>query len=118
MYVFSAMSCCISIAVDILATGAIFFTFPIITVRNSSCGKVTFSQACVKNSVRGGGMHGRGTYMAGGGHGRGACVAAGCMAGGGVWCMTGGHAWRGGACVAGEMASAEDGTHPTGMHFC
>ena len=27
----------------------------IITIRNSSCGKVMFSQACVKNSVHGGG---------------------------------------------------------------
>ena len=23
-----------------------------------------------------------------------------------------------GACVAGEMATAADGTHPTGMHSC
>ena len=23
-----------------------------------------------------------------------------------------------GACVAGEMTTAVDGTHPTGMHFC
>ena len=28
----------------------------IITVRNSSCGKVMFSQACVKNSVHSGGV--------------------------------------------------------------
>ena len=28
-----------------------------------------------------------------------------------------GHAWQG-ACVAGEMATAEDGTHPTGIHSC
>ena len=28
---------------------------PIFTVRNSSCGKVMFSQACVRNSVHGGG---------------------------------------------------------------
>ena len=32
-------------------------------------------------------------------------------------------AWRGGmhgrgTCVAGEMATAADGTHPTGMHSC
>ena len=31
------------------------FLSGLITVRNSSCGKVIFSQACVKNSVRGGG---------------------------------------------------------------
>ena len=45
----------------------------------------------------------------------------------------GGYGWRGGmcgrghewgdhawvaACVAGEMATAADSTHPTGMHFC
>ena len=29
-----------------------------------------------------------------------------------------GHAWQGGECVAGEMATAVDGTHPTGMHSC
>ena len=34
-------------------------------------------------------------------------------------CVTGGgHAWQGRACVAGEMATAADGTHPTGMHSC
>ena len=47
----------------------------VITVRNSNCGKVMFSQACVKNSVRG--MHGRV---------------------GNAWrvgvCMAGGHAWQ------------------------
>ena len=31
-------------------------------------------------------------------------------------CMVGGgHVWQG-ACVAGEKATAADGTHPTGMH--
>ena len=52
-----------------------------------------FSQACVKNSVRGGrawqgGMCGRG------------CV----------------HGME--ACVAGETATAAGGMHPTGMHSC
>ena len=35
--------------------------------------------------------------------------------------MAGGCAWRGGegaACVAGETATAADGTHPTGMLSC
>ena len=44
--------------------------------------------------------------------------------------FTGGHAWQGGrvwwgacmagghACMAGEMAIAADGMHPTGMHSC
>ena len=49
----------------------------IFTVRDSSCGKVMFSQACVKNSVH-----------------------------------------RGGGGVAGETATAADGTHPIGMHSC
>ena len=58
-----------------------------------------FSQMCVKNSVQGGhawqgGMHGRG----GGMRGR-------------------QRAWQG-VCVEGETATAEDGTHPTGMHSC
>ena len=46
-----------------------------------------------------------------GAYGVGACVAGA------------GHAWWGsmhgrGACVAGEMATAADGTDPTGMHYC
>ena len=58
---------------------------------NSSCGKVMFSQACVKNSVQ------RGVCMAGVCvHAWGACVARGgaCMAGGCSW--WGGHVWQGG----------------------
>ena len=51
--------------------------------------------------------------MAGGVCGTGACVARGVR--GRRPCMAGG---RGGACVAGETANAEDGTHPTGMHSC
>ena len=34
----------------------------VITVRNSSCGKVMFSQACVKNSVHKRDGHGSGRY--------------------------------------------------------
>ena len=58
-----------------------------------------------------------GGCMAGGVHDREACVAEGaCMAGGGhAW--QGRHAWQG-ACVAGEMTTAVDGMHPTGMHSC
>ena len=38
-------------------------------------------------------------------------------------CVVKGHVYRGGmhgrgACVAGETATAADGTHPTGMHSC
>ena len=29
-----------------------------------------------------------------------------------------GHAWQGVACVVGDMATAADGTHTTGMHSC
>ena len=37
-------------------------------------------------------------------HGRGVCIVGVCV--------------RGAACVAGETATAADGTHPTGMHSC
>ena len=71
-----------------------------------------FSQACVKNSV-----HGRGgACMAGGVCGRGACMAGGMPGKGGMHGR--GCVWQGGACVAGETATAADGTHPTGMHSC
>ena len=91
-----------------------------------------------------GGMHGRGARVAGGHAWWGACMAVrACMAGG---MHGGGHAWQGAcvpvgvcmvggmhgregmctrgwhvcqvACVAGEMATAVDGMHPTGMHSC
>ena len=48
-------------------------------------------------------------WQMGGMHDRGSCVARG------------GHAWReevGCACVAGQTATAVEGTHPTGMHSC
>ena len=50
-------------------------------------------------------MHGRGHAWWGGMCGR-VCV-----------CVAGGMCGRG-ACLAGEMATAADGTHPTGMHSC
>ena len=34
-----------------------------------------------------------------------------------AWCREGDCAWQE-VCMAGEMATAADGTHPTGMHFC
>ena len=107
-----------------------------------------FSQMCVKNSVHrlGRGHALQGACMAGGMHGRGGICGRGhtwqgaCVAGGHVWqggmcggavCVARGklwqgrmhdrqHAWqgRGLACVAGEMATATDGAHPTGMHPC
>ena len=43
------------------------------------------------------------------------------MAGRHVWqgvCMAVGVCGGEGACVAGETATAVDGTHPTGMHSC
>ena len=65
-----------------------------------------------------------------GGHASGACVVGACMVEGGGrevcgrgTCMAGGYAWWGAcmaveACIAGEMATAVDGTHPTEMHSC
>ena len=54
----------------------------------------------------------------------GSCVAGGVCGRGHAWygvCMVGMHG-RGmhgrGACMAEEMATAMDGTHPTGMHSC
>ena len=51
------------------------FAIHIFTARNSSCGKVMFSQACVKNSVHGGAWQGghvwQGGMCDGGMHGRG-----------------------------------------------
>ena len=87
------------------------------------------------------------TCMAGGVHDRGggcmagwgcawqeACMAGACVAGvghvhgrGGVYIVRSvhgrgvqgrGHAWQGGACMAGEMATAAEGMHPTGIHSC
>ena len=49
-------------------------------------------------------MCGSGVCVVGGMHGRGLCMVCACMAGG--------------ARVAGEMATAADGTHPTGVHSC
>ena len=54
--------------------------------------------ACMVGDMHGGGMHGRGH----------ACLWA---------CVAGECAWQGG-CVAGETATAADGTHPTGMVSC
>ena len=91
---------------------------------------------------RGGACVARGTFMA-----KGACMAKGDMCGRGhawegkLWWgyawqggMHGrghewhGYAWQGlcmaggmhgrGACMPGEMATAADGRHPTGMHSC
>ena len=45
----------------------------------------------------------------------GECVEVG-MHGRGV-CVAGRDAWKG-ACVAGQRATAADGTHPTGMDSC
>ena len=62
-----------------------------------------------------GGVHGE----EGGSMVRGVCVVrqvwqGACMAGG---MYGGGHAWQG-VCMAGEMATAADGTSPTGLHSC
>ena len=64
--------------------------------------------------MRGRSVHRQGACMVGGMHGR------GCVWQGGMYGRGGRHAWRGGggACVAGEMATAADGMHPTGMFSC
>ena len=112
------------------------WVFPLRTVGfyrpQRNCGKVIFSQMCVKNSVQGvcmaggacmvGGVHGRGHawqgacvsggHAWGGMHGRGCAWQGGmhgrgaCVAGGHAWqgaCLAGGHAWQRGACMAGGM---------------
>ena len=50
-------------------------------------------------------MHDKGCAWQEGLHDKGVCMVRTCMV-------------RGCACVAGEMATAADGTHPTGMHSC
>ena len=91
----------------------------------------------VAGGIHGGGMCGRGMHSKvlawhrfswqGGVHDRGACMVGdmcgGCVHGRGPFvvggaCVAGGHTWRGGTCVAGETATAADGTHPAGMHSC
>ena len=97
----------------------------IFTARNSTYGKVMFSQACVKNYFRGacmaggmcvvgvvcvaGGICVREAFMAGG-----ACMTGGaCVARGHVW--QGGHAWQGvcmhgrGCAWCGGMCGRRDG---------
>ena len=82
------------------------YTCKIITVRNEVA-KVMFLQVCV--CPQGGGIPG--------------CLATGVRGGG---CLFGGVcSWGAGipACTEtepppGEMATAADGTHPTGMHSC
>ena len=81
---------------------------------------------------KGGHAYQRGACMAKGGHvwqrggmhGKGNMCGKGVCDGGCAWqerrqghmhCR--GHAWQG-VCKAGEMVTAADGTHPTGMHSC
>ena len=73
-----------------------------------------------------GGMHGRGSCMAGGCAWQGACMAGGVHGKGGMHgkgvhgkgtCMAGGVHGRG-SCMAGEMATAADSMHPTGINSC
>ena len=68
-----------------------------------SWGKVTFSEACVKNSVQRGGCVTGEVCMAGG-----MCMAAGA-------CVAGGHVWQGGVhCRGASMAGGQHGSG--GMH--
>ena len=75
----------------------------IFIVRNSSCGKVIFSQVCVKNSVHRvvcvmgaymvGGMLSKGLCMVGGMHGTGSCMARGMYGREADIAGEGGHEW-------------------------
>ena len=72
-----------------------------ITTNNSSCRKVMFSQACVKNSVHGG-----------------ACIR---YTPSHAWpwaCMSPGHACPLGMHRPGQCSQWAGSTHPTGMHSC
>ena len=65
-----------------------------VTVRNASCGKVMFSQACVSRILATRGVHGKGGACVA----RGSCGAKGaCVAKGGNACMAGE-----GECMAGR----------------
>ena len=75
-----------------------------------------FSQVCVNYSVHREGCAWQGVCVA-----RGACMVweGMCMTGGGTAWQGGMHGrWGEGSCMAGEMATAVDGTHPTGRHSC
>ena len=87
---------------------------------NKVWGKVIFSQACVKNSVHGGGC------LLGGGAGRGVpalgglvlggLVPGGCLVPGGMSAPRGACSW--GAWLRPPTANTAGGKHPTGMHSC
>ena len=74
----------------------------IFTVRNSNCGKVMFSQACVKNSVQGGVAQ----------------PALGQTPPAGILACTGAYTLPGRQTPLPPTATAADGTHPTGMLSC
>ena len=95
---------------------------------NKVCEGNVFTGVCLST---GGGMHGWGTCVAEGHAWQGVCMVGACMPGGmhGRGCawqrgVHGGgicdrrHSWLGVCGVAGEMATAVGGTHPTGMHSC
>ena len=79
----------------------------IFTVRNISCGKAMFSQACVKNSVHSGVYPRADTPLGRHPHPR-------------ADTLLGKHPAPPGKQLhlPPETATAEDGTHPTGMHSC
>ena len=74
---------------------------------------------CGRGHVHGRGCAWQGACVEGGVHGRGGHAWQGVC----VWqrgaCMAGGMTLLSlAACMAEEMATAVDGTHPTGMHSC
>ena len=83
------------------------------TLRKTSCyspqtkfAKVMFLQVSVCPQRGGGGVHGKGAYVARGMHGGGVCVVVGGA------CVAGGNAWRG-ACMVGRVCMA-GGVHGRG----
>ena len=89
------------------------FSFTYLPPANEVWGKIIFSEACVKNSVHGGGVPGPGGSV---------CSQGGCLVCRGVCCR--GVSAPGGVCSQGgwwrppRTATAAGGTHPTGMHSC
>ena len=91
---------------------------------NEVCGKVMFLQmsVCPQGQCMATGMRGRGRASQRGRAWQGRCAWQGehALQGGCAWqgaCVGGLHVWQRG-CVAGEMATAADGTHSTGIHSC
>ena len=88
--------------------------------------RLFFTSICHSVHGWGGDLCGREACVVRGMHGRGCAWQRACLAGGICGrvvhgrraCMAGGGHVRQGACMTGEMATAADDTHPTGMYSC